>query len=139
MKQPLLRWLLAPLLLALFCCEEKRDPTQWPMAREELERHPARESGAELNYRRYCIGCHGDDGRGGEGTTGADLTAIDGPLARRSDAELASSVREGKRGASATMPPHKPVLNDAQIAALIAYVRERFQPASAARADGGSQ
>lgn len=122
-------WALALLVSSpLGCGEEKRDPSQWPVSREELERNAPSENAAEVSYRRYCIGCHGSDGRGNGGVTGADLTASDGALATRSDAELIASVRDGKRGKSATMPPHKPVLNDAQIAAVIAYARERFQP-----------
>lgn len=117
------------LALACFACgEEKRDPTQWPIAKKELEQSAAPEDTAELTYKRYCIGCHGSDGRGNGGSTGADLTTADGPLTQRSDAELASAVRDGKRGKTATMPPHKPVLDEAQIAAVIRYVRARFQP-----------
>jgi mono/diheme cytochrome c family protein len=122
------------LLLAfalLGCGEPKRDPNQWPLSREELDRGSPRTSSAEVDYRRYCVGCHGFDGRGNGGTTGADLTAVDGPLTQSSDAQLLVSVRDGKRGKSATMPPHKPVLDDARIAALISYVRAEFQPAAA--------
>ena len=122
------------LSLAVACGEEKRDASQWPLAREELERNAPSENGAALNDRRYCIGCHGNDGRGNGGVTGADLTAADGPFASRSDAELAAAIRDGKRGKTGTMPPHKPVLTDAQIAALVTYVRERFTPTS----DGGA-
>lgn len=120
--------LVGALSLATACEEEKRDASQWPLSREELVRHAPSDDGAALNYRRYCIGCHGNDGRGNGGATGADLTAVDSPLASRSDAELAASIRDGKRGKTGTMPPHQPVLTDSQIAALVAYVRERFQP-----------
>lgn len=123
-----LRHLLLALVL-LGCGEQKRDPNQWPLAREELDREAPRANGAEVDYRRYCVGCHGFDGRGNGGTTGADLTSLDGPLTQSSDEQLLVSVRDGKRGKSATMPPHKPVLDDARIAALISYVRAEFQPA----------
>lgn len=115
--------------------EAKRDPSQFPISLKELERGaPAvvvADDAAELTYRRYCIGCHGGDGHGNEGTTGADLSARDGPLATRSDAELISSVSEGKVGKLATMPAHKPILSPAQIAAVVAYVRKQFGPSSA--------
>ena len=120
-------WLL--LLVGLAGCSDKRQPDQWPLSRDQLEgKAPLAESGDEraaLTYRRYCIGCHAEDGRGNGGTTGADFTAKDGPLGK-SDAELLTSVRDGKLGKRATMPPHKPVLKDAEISAVIAYVRKRY-------------
>ena len=127
---------ISPLSLLLIAgaqlgCNDKRDPGQWPLSREQLKAPPAATAAhpgddrAALTYRRYCVACHGDDGRGNGGTTGADFTAADSPLAK-SDAELLTSVREGKLGKRATMPPHKPVLKDAEISAVIAYVRKRF-------------
>lgn len=122
------RLLLVLPVVAGLGCSDKRDPGQWPVSQAEL----AGDAGpvvsteaAALTYRRYCVGCHGEDGRGNGGMTGADFTASDSPLGK-SDAELLTSVRDGKLGKRATMPPHKPVLKDAQIAAVIAYVRERF-------------
>jgi mono/diheme cytochrome c family protein len=118
--------------LGLLCClilsacgEEKRDPSQWPISRDELEKEAPHEDGAALTYRRYCIGCHGSDGRANGGTTGADFTASDSALSKP-DAVLIASVRDGKLGKVATMPPHKPVLNDAQIAEVVQYVRKQF-------------
>ena len=133
---------LCTLLAASACSSEaKRDPSQFPISRAELERGAvpslarphasASDDSAELTYRRYCIGCHGGDGHGNEGTTGADLAAVDGPLATRSDAELITSVRDGKVGKLATMPAHKPILTEVQIAAVLAYVRKQFAPPSA--------
>jgi cytochrome c553 len=119
-------------LLTLSACgsDTKRDPSQYPISREELERNAASEDPAEISYRRYCIGCHGSDGHGNGGTTGADLAAADGPLSKYSDAELFSAVRNGKVGAIAVMPAHSPVLSDAQITAVVGYVRKRFGPAA---------
>lgn len=110
------------------CSERERAPGQWPVAKDELHTTQEREDPGELTYRRYCVGCHGADGRGNEGTTGADLTAASGPLATKSDDVLIASVRDGKVGKLATMPPHKPVLKDPQIAEVIRYVRSRFGP-----------
>jgi cytochrome c553 len=120
-------------LLALSACEgeARRDPSQYPVSRSELERNAPSDDPAELSYRRYCIGCHGSDGHGNGGTTGADLAAANGPLSTRSDAELFGSVRNGKRGNIAVMPAHSPVLDDSQIAAVVGYVRKRFGPPSA--------
>jgi len=115
------------------CSEAARDPKQFPISREELERNAQSDDPAELSYRRYCMGCHGSDGHGNGGTTGADLASVTGPLSQRSDAELFTSVRNGKSGAIAVMPAHSPVMSDAQITAVIGYVRKRFgQPAAPA-------
>lgn len=119
--------------------ENKRDPSQYPISRTELERNTPSEDPAELNYRRYCIGCHGSDGHGNAGTTGADLAAADGPLTTRTDEELISSVRNGKSGKIAVMPAHRPVLDDAQITAVVGYVKKRFGPAKAADGQPAAQ
>jgi len=119
--------------------ENKRDPSQYPISRTELERNAPSEDPAELNYRRYCIGCHGSDGHGNAGTTGADLSAADGPLTTRTEAELISSVRNGKSGKIAVMPAHSPVLDDAQITAVVGYVKKRFGPARAAQEQPAAQ
>jgi len=87
-------------------------------------------SPGEATYRRYCVSCHGGDGRGNGGITGADFVAQATTLGLKPDVELAKSVREGKRGERAVMPAHQPVLNDAQIAEVVAYVRQRFMGAA---------
>lgn len=116
---------------ALVGCNDKPKPGQWPLTRDELVAKTAPapafdEAAAELTYKRYCIGCHGDDGRGNGGTTGADLSADDSPLATKRNDVLIASVRDGKLGKTGTMPPHKPVLKDEQIADVIRYLRRRF-------------
>ena len=122
------RILLVPLTLAALagCQGEKPTSEQKPLAREQLTGTSTTRASPEIAYRRYCVGCHADDGRGNGGTTGANLAAPDGPLAQKPDAALIASVRDGKLGKTATMPPHKPVLNDAEIAGVIAYLRQRF-------------
>ncbi len=126
-----LLWLAGGLALCtLLACGEERGTGQWPISRAELAGQGTGRPGKdpEATYRQYCIGCHGADGRGNGGTTGADFTGPESPLRDRTDAELAASVRDGKRGVRATMPAHSPVLSDPQIEALIGYVRSRFQP-----------
>lgn len=116
--------------LALVACggEAPRGKDQWPMSRDELAQ--GKEPPAASHYRQYCIGCHGVDGRGNGGVTGADFRAAGSPLLSKTDAELIASVRDGKRGVTATMPAHKPVLTDDQITALITYLRATFGPAT---------
>jgi len=122
-------------LLVLACGrDDKAAPGQFPIARDELSQPAQHDDAGELTFRRYCVGCHGMDGRGNGGVTGADLTAADGPLATKPDDALIASVRDGKRGKTGTMPPHKPVLTDAKIAEVIRYTRERFgKPAEPAQ------
>ncbi|HVZ31343.1 MAG TPA: cytochrome c [Polyangiaceae bacterium] len=130
-----MRWFAFGVVIALAgCSDAKRDPGQWPISRQELEQSAVRRDPAELTYRRYCIGCHGSDGRGNGGLTGADFTAENSPLSNKSDSELLASVRDGKRGATATMPPHKPVLKDEEIAAVVSYVRQHFGKTTSAAA-----
>jgi len=122
--------LTASFSLALMACggDAPRDKNQWPMSRDELAQ--GKEPPAASHYRQYCIGCHGVDGRGNGGVTGADFRAATSPLLSKTDAELMASVRDGKRGVTATMPAHKPVLTDDQIAALITYLRATFGPST---------
>ena len=127
---------LAPLLaltLALSSggCSKPAEPSssgQWPIARDELAQE-AETPGADT-YRRYCVSCHGVDGRGNGGVTGADFVGDAKTLSEKSDEELSTSVREGKTGERATMPAHRPILSDAQIAQVVAYVRGRFLQAA---------
>jgi mono/diheme cytochrome c family protein len=114
------------LLLAAACGQGPSAGEQGPLSRDELV--TSEPLPGESTYRRYCIGCHGADGRGNGGITGADLTAASGPLALKSDAELVASVRDGKRGARATMPAHGPVLTPAQLSDVVGYVKQRFAP-----------
>jgi mono/diheme cytochrome c family protein len=114
---------------AVSACGSDRGADQWPISREELGGKAPAEGArsAEATYRQYCVGCHGADGRGNGGTTGADFTGPQSPLHAHSDSELLASVRDGKKGVAATMPAHSPVLTDAQIEAVIGYLRSRFQ------------
>ncbi len=120
-------------LLQLPACasDAPRGDGQWPLSREQVERGSAPEAAGAATYRQYCTGCHGVDGRGNGAITGADFLAATSPLLTKTDAELLISVRDGKRGTMATMPPHKPVLTDTQIAAVIGYVRTQFKPSAA--------
>jgi mono/diheme cytochrome c family protein len=110
-------------VLLLFACADAKQQGQWPIGKEELAQKP---DAADATYRRYCIGCHGIDGKG-NGGLGADFTLPGGVLGK-ADAELVASVRDGKRGQLATMPAHRPVLSDAQIDAVVRLVRQRFAP-----------
>jgi mono/diheme cytochrome c family protein len=117
------------LLAASGCGAEERPQGQWPISKSELEKSAAPTLPGEATYRRYCVACHGADGRGNGGITGADFVGQAAVIGLKPDSELSQSVREGKRGSRAIMPSHKPVLSDAQIGEVVAYVRKRFMPA----------
>jgi cytochrome c2 len=69
------------------------------------------EQGHKL-FDRNCAHCHGDDARGEEGPSLYNLTL--------SDARIAKRIREGIKG---EMPRFGSKFNDADIAALIAFLR----------------
>ena len=103
---------------------DKSSSDQWPIARAELAQEAERPG--KGTYQRYCVSCHGMDGRGNGGVTGADFVGDARALSEKSDEELSTSVRDGRVGERATMPAHRPILSDEQIAQVVAYVRGRF-------------
>ena len=63
-------------------------------------------------FDRNCAHCHGDDARGDEGPSLYDL--------KKTDARITRIIKEGIKG---EMPKFGAKLNDADIEALIAYLR----------------
>ena len=88
----------------------------------------AREGGAL--YRRYCLNCHGDEGKG-DGFNAYNLDPRPQSLAdstfqaRHADNDLATAIRSGGAavGLSNGMPPWGRVFNERQIQNLVTYVR----------------
>jgi len=73
--------------------------------------------GAEV-YRRRCASCHGADGSGGA----KKLPPLSSPLVQsRSDADLFTAVARGT--ADRKMPAFRGKLADAEIAAVVGYLR----------------
>lgn len=90
---------------------------------------PAGAASGEAVFRQTCIACHGENGRGA--VPGApDLTRSDGPLAQ-SDEVVIRHVTEGFQspGSPMAMPPKggNPALTQADLEAVLAYMRERFR------------
>jgi cytochrome c55X len=73
--------------------------------------------GGEDLFSRNCGGCHGYDLDGGSGPS----LFADTLLSKRTDAMLLYTIQNGRPGTR--MPPWKALLTDAQIGAIIAYVR----------------
>ena len=78
---------------------------------DSLSQKPPVEKGRSL-FRRNCAHCHGDDGRGDEGPSLYDLI--------RTDLRIKEIIREGIKG---EMPRFGAKLSEAEIAAVIAYLR----------------
>jgi len=79
-------------------------------------------------YAQTCIACHGANGKGAIPGV-SDFTANDGPLSKTDD-ELWTSIRDGlvTPGAALSMPAKggNPALSDADIQAVLAYLRKTF-------------
>jgi mono/diheme cytochrome c family protein len=103
---------LSPFLQPSKAADSRREPstkTISPAADGALEGE-ARQ-GRSL-FERNCAHCHGDDARGDEGPTLYEL--------RKSDARISTIIKRGIKG---EMPTFGTKLNDADIRALIAYLR----------------
>lgn len=78
----------------------------------------------KATFRAKCAMCHGPDGAGSE--VGKSMNILDlrsEAVQKLSDAELAQIISDGKGG----MPPFKSSLSEAQIHALVRYVRSLRQ------------
>ena len=122
-------------VLALSACLEdvpQAEAGQWPLTREELAAAAQKSSAAPIDpgeaaFRKTCIACHGADGRGNGGKTAADFSSPIGVL-KKPDIVLLVSIRDGATGPIGVMPPHRALLKDDEIAAVLAYVRRSFGP-----------
>jgi mono/diheme cytochrome c family protein len=76
-----------------------------------------------LTYDRLCATCHQADGRGINGKLAADFVGDASRLAK-TDGELAQSIKNGVPNTA--MRAFSPVLDDAQIRDVLAFIRGRF-------------
>ena len=78
------------------------------------------EQSGEALYANSCQACHMPDGRGATGA--GTYPSLAGNLALHSGGHVVSLVVNGQRG----MPPVGYFMNDAQVAAVVNYVRTHF-------------
>ncbi len=75
-------------------------------------------------YRAHCIACHGADGHGNGGLTGADFVRDHRRLAKNNDA-LLRSIRDGIPNTPA-MPSHATILTETERSDALSYIRATF-------------
>lgn len=75
-------------------------------------------------YTTTCIPCHGADGRGNGGMTGADFIDDHSRLAKNNET-LLHSITEGIPN-TPPMPSHRAILTEVQIRDALSYVRVHF-------------
>lgn len=131
-----MRVLLLSMMFVAACGSPDRDPSQWPIARVEVERAIPSDDPAEETYRTHCVACHGMDGRGAGGATGANFTAPEGPLTKTDDV-LLTSILDGRRGEIGVMPSHREIIGEERARAVLAYIRSNFGRGIAVAEDAG--
>ena len=81
-------------------------------------------AGAKATFQTKCAMCHGPDGAGTEVGKSLNIPDLRSEAVQKlPDAELVKTVSDGKGG----MPPFKGSLSEAQIHALVKYVRSLRQ------------
>jgi mono/diheme cytochrome c family protein len=80
-------------------------------------------------FNQTCVACHGANGKGALAGI-PDFTSAQGPLARKTDAQLAESILNGLQtpGAAMAMPAQggNPAVTESDAAALAHYLRAQF-------------
>ena len=86
--------------------------------------HGQEKATARATFQTKCAMCHGPDGAGSEAGKSLNVPDLRSPEVQKlPDAELAKVISEGKGG----MPPFKGSLSEAQIHAMVTYVRSLRQ------------
>ena len=79
---------------------------------------------AKSTFQTKCVMCHGPDGAGSEVGKSMNIPDLRAAAVQKlPDAELVKTISDGKGG----MPPFKSSLSEAQIHALVRYVRSLRQ------------
>jgi mono/diheme cytochrome c family protein len=83
---------------------------------------------AEDNYEKHCAGCHGSDGKAktrlGRKSGAKDLTDAE-RMAKLTDTDAFNGIKNGRKNKSGeeVMDAFKDEMSDAEITALVAFVR----------------
>ena len=86
---------------------------------------PGDADAGEAVYQRICVACHGADGRGNGGMTGADFVGDETRLSKSND-ELLTSIRDGVSTGSTPMPAQRDALSDEEMRDVLSYIRREF-------------
>ena len=113
-------------LLSVVVCSPEPPVEKAP---PEITPEPAPKTAREgvIIYHRYCVSCHGADGRGNHGFA-ADFVNDKKRMAK-SDEELLNSIREGFQGEIGFMPGWKNRLMEEEMVGVLKYIRETFSGA----------
>jgi mono/diheme cytochrome c family protein len=115
----MMRHCLVPVLATLLALALSPRPALADAASAAAATSVAVADGAEI-YRHVCQGCHMPDGRGAVGAAAFPALARNAKLA---DADYPITMVLNGHG---DMPWFAPMLNDAQIAAVVTYIRTHF-------------
>lgn len=76
-------------------------------------------------YGRVCVACHGADGRGNGGLTGANFVG-DATRLAKTNTQLLTSIRDGVTTGPAPMPAQRGALSEQEMKDVLAYIRKQF-------------
>jgi cytochrome c oxidase cbb3-type subunit III len=131
---PAIHALLLSALCIAACVPQLRSQPRWrPQTQSPSAANSETVAAGKAIFATTCAGCHGLDGRGGE--RGPDI-ATRAEVRRLSNADIERVIEDGSP--SKKMPGFGGSLNDAKIAAIIAYVRSLQGKADTASLPGNS-
>jgi len=112
------------LFLCVISCSEPDDPEFEPKTPEIVIAAPNADTSLGMGvYNKHCAACHGLNGKGNG--FAADFVN-DKERMSKSDEELLNSIRNGFTGKIGYMPSWKTRLNEEEMVAVLAFIRETF-------------
>ena len=103
--------------------EREEAPAEAPV---EVDRSlPGDPDAGAAVYARICIACHGADGKGNGGLTGANFVGDPTRLAK-SNEQLIHSITYGILDKNPPMPAQGQVLSEQEIKDVLSYIRREF-------------
>ena len=112
------------LFLCVISCSSPADPEFEPKTPEIVIEAPNADTSLGMGvYSKHCAACHGLNGKGNG--FAADFVN-DKERMSKSDEELLNSIRNGFTGKIGYMPGWKTRLNEEEMVAVLAFIRETF-------------